>query len=122
MLTALRRWHLFSRFSSGKSKDAESKIRSLFGECEQVNKDIRLSIDKRRTQRSREQEEYNQKVQNYHYYEFFRGEDFIENIPYSDAIRYTIKDKIAEQKEKERVTIEELQPMGNHLERAKLIR
>lgn len=81
-----------------------------------------MAIDKARLQRSRDQAEYNQKIKKYHYYEFFRGEDFIENIPYTDDVKYTLKDKIAEEKEKERVSIEELQPMLNHYERAKLIR
>lgn len=122
MLAVLKRLHLISRFSKAKNKEVEAKIKSLFGDCQPTNKQTRLAIDKARLQRSRDQAEYNQKIKNYHHYEFFRGEDFIENVPYPDDFKYSLKDKIAEEKEKERVSIEELQPMLNHYERAKLIR
>lgn len=53
-------------------------------------------------------------MSNYHYYEYFRGEDFIENIPHLETNTYTLQDKLADQKEKERITIEEVSPMLNH--------
>lgn len=37
-------------------------------------------------------------------------------------MKYSIKDSIEEQKEKERISIEELKPISDHLERARLIR
>lgn len=81
-----------------------------------------MSLNKLRKDRRKEGDDYNEKVKNYHNYEYFRGEDFIENIPHLSDNRYTIQDKLTDQQEKERVSIEELSPMLNHIQRAELIR
>jgi hypothetical protein len=62
------------------------------------------------------------RVRNYHHYEYYRGEDLIENVPYLDHFRYTLRDKQAEEADKDRRAIEELQPIGNHVARSRLIR
>jgi hypothetical protein len=115
----LRRLNNIFAFASSKR---EQRIHELFGDIETASPQTILELDKTRSARSKQQAEHNQKVRNYHYYEYFRGEDFIENIPYSNQTQYTYRDSLAEQQEKERLSIEELQPISNHIERANLIR
>lgn len=99
---------------------AEEKIRELFGETEEMGSTVEVGklLLRRREETIAEAE----RVRNYHHYEYYRGEDLIENIPYIDAYKYTLRDKLAEDKDRERRAIEELQPILNHTQRARLIR
>jgi hypothetical protein len=99
---------------------AEDKIRELFGEAEEIGSTV--EVGRRLLQRREKAIAEAAKVRNYHHYEYYRGEDLIENIPYIDAYKYTLRDKQGEDKDRERKAIEELQPILNHTARARLIR
>ena len=110
-----------SLFSINKKRNTK-KLEELFGSGETASPSVLLAANKQRSQRVRQEASHRQKVNNYYNYEYFRGEDFIENVPYAHGIKYTARDKLAEQEEKERLSVEELAPLTNHAERAKLIR
>ena len=59
-----------------------------------------MAIEKDMVKKAKQLAEYNKKVKNYHFYEYKRGEDFIENIPINKDASYTIRDQQAEQAEK----------------------
>lgn len=99
---------------------AEDKIRELFGEAEETGSAV--EVGRRLLQRREEAIAEAARVRNYHHFEYYRGEDLIENIPYIDAYKYTLRDKQGEDKDRERRAIEELQPILNHAARARLIR
>lgn len=61
-------------------------------------------------------------MRNYHHFEYYRGEDLIENIPYFEHLKYTLKDRLAEEADKDRRAIEELEPIRDHAARSRLIR
>ena len=51
-------------------------------------KALRFNRERQAEQKVREEEA--EKVRNYHQWEYFRGEDFIERIPYSPHQTYTL--------------------------------
>lgn len=94
--------------STGKAW-AEARIGELFGGVEEVFEGREMvNADRARIRRSKEVGEESEKIKNYHHYEYYRGEDFIENIPYTELRKYTVKDKLNELKEKERKAIFQL--------------
>jgi hypothetical protein len=108
--------------SSGR-EGAEQRIQELFGESEKVESEVAVvEVGRRLLRRREELLAEGRRVQNYHHYEYYRGEDLIENIPYFDMHKYTLRDKQGEDEDRERRAIEELQPIGNHAARSRLIR
>lgn len=55
------------RLLNSQSK-AESRIKELFGDTTEVDRDTRLHLEKARVGRSKETAAYNERVRNYHYY------------------------------------------------------
>ena len=102
--------------------DAKTRIAQLFGATASAPASTLSALQSEMISRRRESESLNEKTRNYHYYEYNRGEDFIENIPINDANKYTIRDEFGEREDNERRTVEELQPVMNHEAMAKLIR
>lgn len=108
------------RFSAAKPPSAT--LADLFPAAQDLPADALLAAEKKLMSRSRQVLQDNRKVRNYLYHEYYRGEDFIEKIPIMPSEQYTIADQRADMQNNERLSIEEVEPISNHVERARIIR